>query len=78
MKLTLELHKTYTQCLFTDNPFTVQDTENSLQQLVYKLQQLCNEYNMKISITKIKVVAFRGPERTKICIYNKTIEQVYS
>jgi hypothetical protein len=45
---------------------------------VFYLNNICKSYNLKISINKIKTMAFKGkyPVRTKILIEDKTLEQV--
>lgn len=64
--------------LFADDLLIIQNTEDDLQQSVYKLGIVCEEYNMRISVAKTKVMAFQGPEpiRTKIVVNNKPVEQV--
>ena len=64
--------------LYADDLAIVQDNETNLQISVFKLNQICEQYNMKISTAKTKVMAFRGkqPVRTKIIINDQTIEQV--
>lgn len=64
--------------LFADDLWIIQDSENDLQKSVYVLNEICKEYNFKISIDKTKIMAFTGkhPTRSKIVIDNKVLEQV--
>lgn len=64
--------------LYADDVIIIQNAENKLQRSIHKLNDTCKEYNMRISIAKTKVMAFRGlePIRTKIAIENKCIEQI--
>jgi hypothetical protein len=64
--------------LFADDQVILQKPESDLQMSVYKLHQLCSEYNMKISLTKTTTVAFHVKQsvRTKTVIDNYTLEQV--
>jgi hypothetical protein len=48
--------------LFADDQVILQKSESDLQMSVYKLHQLCSEYNMKISLTKTKTMAFHGKQ----------------
>lgn len=64
--------------LFADDQIIIQDSEDNLQKAIHKLNTICGEYHLKISIQKTKVMAFRGkhPVRSKIIINNTVIEQV--
>ena len=66
--------------LFADDQVLIASSENELQLATYKLNQIIEKYNMKISINKTKVLAFKGKEnvRSKIIINDKPIEQVSS
>ena len=66
--------------LFADDQVLIASSENELQLATHKLNQVNSKYNMKISINKTKVLAFRGKEpiRCKIAIENKPVEQVSS
>lgn len=56
----------------------LQDGEDGLQRALFTLYTIGQEYNLKISKKKTKVMAFRGkyPIRTKIIIENQPIEQL--
>lgn len=71
-------HRYLNNLLFADDQAIIQPTEDDLQRSVYQLQKICSDYNMRISTTKTKVMAFLGksPIRTKIVLYEKPIEQV--
>jgi hypothetical protein len=64
--------------LSADDQVILQESESDLQMSVYKLHQLYSEYNMKISLTKTKTLAFHVKQsvRTKTIIDNYTLEQV--
>ena len=64
--------------LFADDQVILAETEDDLQYAVYKQHLIANQYDLKISIPKTKVLAFRGEDhlRAKIIIENKIIEQV--
>ena len=53
--------------LFADDQAIFQSSEDDLQRAIYKLHQLCQLYNMKISAAKTKTMAFKRKEhiRTK-------------
>ena len=46
--------------LFADDQVTIQDSEDKLYKSVYILNQMCKDYNLKISTDKTKIVAFKG------------------
>lgn len=48
--------------LTDDDQFMIQESEDILHKAVYQHHLLCWEYNMKISISKTKVVALREAE----------------
>ena len=62
--------------LFADDQVIVADTEDNLQKVAYKLNQIITEYGLTISAQKTKSMAFkeRDPVRTKIVIDSKIIE----
>jgi hypothetical protein len=64
--------------LYANDQIILQESENALQISVHKLTQIAVEYKLKVSTQKTKTVALHGkyPIRTKILIYNETIEQV--
>lgn len=64
--------------LFADDLVVIQNSESALQKSIFKLNEIGEQYNMKISLIKTKVMAFIGKEpiRTKIAINNCCIEQV--
>jgi hypothetical protein len=68
------------RCLFADDQVIMADTEDNLQKVAHKLNQIITEYGLTISVQKTKSMAFKGqdPVRTKIIIVNKIIEQVSS
>jgi len=54
--------------LFADDQVVIQDSEDKLQKSVYILNQICKDYNLKISRDKTKIMAFKGKHlvRSKI------------
>jgi hypothetical protein len=56
----------------------IQKNEDDLQRLVHHLNQICNQYNFKISKEKTKVMEFWGkhPVRSKIVLQDRLLEQV--
>jgi predicted DNA-binding protein YlxM (UPF0122 family) len=66
--------------LFTDDQVVLADSEDNLQRAVYKLSNIANKYNLKMSAKKTKVLAFVGMNslRAKIMINGQIIEQVNS
>jgi len=44
--------------LFADDQVFIQDSEDKLQKSVYILNQMCKDYNLKISTDKTKIMAF--------------------
>jgi hypothetical protein len=56
--------------LYADDVVIIQRNEDDLQRSVHHLNQICKQYNFKISIEKIKVMAFWGkhPIRSKIVL----------
>jgi hypothetical protein len=63
--------------LFADEQVLVADTEDKLQKVAYKLNQIITEYGLNISVQKTKSMAFkrRDTVRNKIVIDNKIIEE---
>jgi hypothetical protein len=64
--------------LFVDDQVFIATSEDELQQAIYNLQKTISDFDMSISTEKTKIMAFLGkdPVRSKICINNKTLEQV--
>ncbi len=64
--------------LFADDQLIIGKSEHETQIAVHKLSQIANEYGMKISPNKTKVMAFKGlePLRAKIVIDGQIIEQI--
>lgn len=64
--------------IYADDLTIIQNNEDDLQRSIYRLKILCEDYNLKISKDKTKIMAFEGKEtvRSKIIIDNKTLEQV--
>lgn len=66
--------------LFADDQVVLADSEDNLQRAAYKLSNIANKYNLKISSEKSNVLAFVGMNslRARIIINTKIIEQVNS
>ena len=64
--------------LYADDLVLLVEREDDLQMGIHLLQQDCNKYDMKISVSKTKTMAFCGKYmiRTKITLNNKPLEQV--
>jgi hypothetical protein len=64
--------------LFVDDLVLISYKEKTPQLLLFQLNEISKEYNMRISIKKNKVMAFNGkyPIRTKIIIDNNPTEQI--
>ena len=64
--------------LFVDDLLVIQNTESASQKLVFKLHQICKQYDMKICNTKTKIMAFPGkvPIRAKILVTKQIVQQV--
>jgi hypothetical protein len=62
--------------LFVDDQTIFSESEAGLQRDVYRLENIANGFNMRISTRKTKTIAFQGENhiRCKIVIDNKTIE----
>jgi hypothetical protein len=58
----------------------LKNSEAGLQRAVNRLENIANDFNMRISTMKIKTMAFEGKNHTrwKIVIDNKITEQVTS
>jgi hypothetical protein len=56
----------------------MQDSEDKLQKSVYILNQMCKDYNLKISTDKTKIMALRGKHLvlSKIEIDGSILEKV--
>jgi len=54
--------------LFADDQVIIQDSEDKLQKSVYILNQMRKDHNLKISMGKTKIMAFKGKHsvRSKI------------
>jgi len=64
--------------LFAGDQVIIQDSEDKLQKSVYILNQMRQDYNLKISTDKTKFMAFKGKHlmRSKIEIDGSILEQV--
>jgi hypothetical protein len=64
--------------LYADDVVIIQKNEDDLQRSVRHLNQICKQYNFKISKEKTKVMAFWGkhPIRSKIVLQDQPLEQV--
>ena len=64
--------------LFADDKVIIKDSENKLLKYVYILNQMSNDYNLKKSTDKTKIMAFKGKHllRSKIEIYCSILQQV--
>ena len=54
--------------LFADDQVFIQDSEDELKKSVSILNQMCKDYNLKISTDKTKIMAFKG----KLCVPNRS------
>lgn len=76
---TKKLYKTVlTTLLFADDQLVIAASEDGLQKLIYELQITASNYNLTISPTKTKILAFQGKTqvRCKILINDNIVEQV--
>ena len=64
--------------LFADDQVVIRDYEDKLQKYVYILNQMCKDYNLKVSTDKIKIMGFKRKHlvRSKIEIDGSILEQV--
>jgi len=64
--------------LFADDQVIIQDPEDKLQKSVCLLNQMSKDYNLKISMVKTKIMAFKGKHlvRSKIEVHRSILEQV--
>jgi len=64
--------------LFADDQVITQDSEDKLQKSVYILNQMSKDYNLKISMDKTKIMAFKGKHLvcSEIEIDRSLLEQV--
>jgi len=64
--------------LLADDQVIIQDSEDKLQKSVYISNQMCKDYNLKISTGRTKIMAFKGKHlvRSKIEIDGSILEQV--
>ena len=56
----LDRHTYLSTFLFADDKIIIQENEDTLQLAVHRLNQICPEYNIKISLYTMKVMAFQG------------------
>ena len=61
--------------LFTDDQVIFSSSEDDLQMTAHKLEQATRKFNLKISITKTKLMGFQGKEHMRT-MNEKIIEQV--
>lgn len=68
----------YTTILFADDQVIISQNENDLQEAIFKLNKIASDFNLLISTSKSKTMAFKGslPLRVKIVINDQIIEQV--
>jgi hypothetical protein len=50
----------YLLCIFVAQAHIIQENADTLQRIMYELQKLNNNYNLNISTTKTKAMAFQG------------------
>ena len=64
--------------IFANDQIVLQSNGDDFPKSIYLLEKLNLDYNMKISISKSKSLAFKGKDavRTKLVIINKPIEQI--
>jgi hypothetical protein len=64
--------------LFADVVILFANSEDDLQRSIYQFKLIAEKFSTKVSIDKTKVTAFKGKEdiHSKICVYDKPIEQV--
>lgn len=64
--------------MFADDQIVFISTQDNLQYAVQTLNNATKEYNLKISTSKTKIMAFLGQEQVtaKIVLGNHTLEQV--
>lgn len=74
----LDKYTIFNSLLYADDLVLIAETENKLQKGTYQLQNICTEYDMKISTQKTKTMAFVGADtiRSKIVINDEVIEQI--
>jgi hypothetical protein len=63
---------------FADDQVILANSEGNLQRAIHRLNVICKDYNMRISIDKTKVLALRGkdPVRIRIVINERILDQV--
>lgn len=59
--------------VLTDDLLIIQDTESALHKSVFKLNQTCQRYNIKITTAETKVNAYRGGAHNKTAITDQTV-----
>ena len=64
--------------LFASDQIIIQSNDDDLQRSINLVDKLSLDYNMKMSITNTKSMAFKGkePVRTNLVIDNKPIDQI--
>jgi hypothetical protein len=73
----IDAHTTLSTVTFSDDQVLIAESEDDLKQAVFQLQNILKSYNMEILEKKTKSMAVTGktPQRVKILINNKIIEQ---
>lgn len=62
---------------YADDAILIAENEDDLQRLLFKFNNICKQYNMKISTEKTKALTIaRDPIRCKLVVDNDIIEQV--
>jgi len=63
--------------LFANDRIIIAESEDKLQEAVYKLSQTVRKYNLNISSKKTKVMTFAGvePLKAKITVDRKTLNK---
>jgi len=64
--------------VFADDQVIIHDSKDKLQKSVYTLNQKSKDYNLKISMAKTKIMAYKGKHlvHSKIEIDGSILEQV--
>jgi hypothetical protein len=76
--ITINRNMSLDTLLFADDQVLIASSEDKLQWAIYNLQKTVSDFDVPISIEKTKIMALSGkdPARSKICVNNKTLEQV--
>jgi len=63
-----------------DDQVIMADSEDALQISVHKLEMITSKYGLKVSTSKMKIVAFKGrdPMKSKILVNDNIIEKALS